>query len=819
MSAVRVIGIRHHSPACARLVAHAIAHDKPQAILIEGPSDFNARMGEMLLDHELPLALYSYANEGERSAQCWFPFVAYSPEWVALRAGHAAGATVRFMDLPHWHYRTLPDAERRVGAGVPGQSSGSLPDMAPGLTPGMRPGGSRYAEVTARLCQRFACDSDDALWDHLFESEPAPAPQTPFEGVDHLESMDRTEPASPTALAALDARLALYFAELRGDDPGSEQDRARERHMAQWTAWAAAHHRSVLVVCGGWHKPAIERDWSRLNGSAEPHVPQPLNERAAGSYLVPYAWRQVDALGGYGAGMPSPMFYQWAWQRGQAKASAQAAAKMVSRLRRQQVPVSTADLVAFEQTTAALARLRGHAHPLRVDLLDALQSAVVKEALDSPPPWAGARLLRASHHPVLREALLALTGEGAGRLHADTPLPPLLHDVQARLLACALVVSPQAQTIVLDRRRPADTARAHLLWQLHGLGVSGVKLDAMKAPRAARGLSADLAFEEHWRLQQGERWYPDLIEAAVYGATLASAARQRLLQQVAEAGANAPALTRCLMQAIRAGMLDIGEDVAQALQRGLPQCHDHGALAHAAQALSQVVQAGFWGDDPRGLLQATLVMLAERLLWLLEGRDGPGSAAQLQADVSAVAVFDRLLNLNLAGLDAAFALATLARLARSPAKPPALRGAALGVAHGHQGLAGEDTAAARHEVMALTRAMPPRDALGDFLYGLFSCARALATESDDIAQAVHGALLAMGDEDFLVALPALRGAFGWFPPRERGALAAHVARLLGLSAGGPSQLLQLPGGVQGLIDARRIEAQALAWARELGLSA
>ncbi len=34
----RIIGIRHHSPACARLVAHALAQDRPAAVRIEdGP--------------------------------------------------------------------------------------------------------------------------------------------------------------------------------------------------------------------------------------------------------------------------------------------------------------------------------------------------------------------------------------------------------------------------------------------------------------------------------------------------------------------------------------------------------------------------------------------------------------------------------------------------------------------------------------------------------------------------------------------------------------------------------------------------------------
>lgn len=774
MAEVRVIGVRHHSPACARLVRRTIAALRPQAVLIEGPSDFNPRLAELLLDHRLPLALYSFAHDEHGApARCWLPLLDHSPEWVALRAGHAAGALLRFIDLPHWRYRTLPDDERRTR---------------------LRPR-SRHAEVSAALCRRFGCDSDEALWDHLFESVG-----------------DADAAAGDDELAR---RLDLYFAELRADDPGTPQDQAREALMAQWIAWAAVRHERVLVVCGGWHKPALERAWPQLPGGDEPAAPQPADPAAAGCYLVPFAYRQVDALGGYAAGMASPMYYQWLWQHGAAAAARRAVAALVRRLRARQVALSTADLIAFEQAASGLARLRGHAVPLRIDLLDALQSALLKDAQELPPPWSSPRLLGPQHHPVLREALLALTGEGSGHLHGDTPLPQLLHDVAARCTACGMQPAPQPQDLVLDRRRAEDTPRARLLWQLKVLGVGGARLVDTRAPHAARGLAPELRFEEHWRLQQDERWFPDLIEAAVHGATLEAAARQSLLLQLDEAGDDPAALTQGLLQAIRAGLGDLGDEAAARLEQGLAHCHDHGALAAAAQSLAQLCLAGFWGDDPRGLLEATLVRIAERLLWLLEGRAGPGSPQQLQADVQAVAVFDRLLPLALSGLEPRFVLETLARLARlarSTAMPPALRGAALGVAFVHDGLDG-----GRAELLAITRAMPPRDALGDFLFGLFSCARGVATASDAVVKAVQAALAGLGDEDFLVALPSLRGAFGWFPPRERGQLAALIARHLGLDRGRERQLLALHGGVDALLDARRIEAQALAWAHHIGL--
>jgi hypothetical protein len=60
VTALRIIGVRHHSPACARLVRQVIAQVRPWAVLIEGPSDMNARLGELLLPHALPIAVYSY---------------------------------------------------------------------------------------------------------------------------------------------------------------------------------------------------------------------------------------------------------------------------------------------------------------------------------------------------------------------------------------------------------------------------------------------------------------------------------------------------------------------------------------------------------------------------------------------------------------------------------------------------------------------------------------------------------------------------------------------------------------------------------------
>ena len=76
-----------------------------------------------------------------------------------------------------------------------------------------------------------------------------------------------------------------------------------------------------------------------------------------------------------------------------------------------------------------------------------------------------------------------------------------------------------------------------------------------------------------------------------------------------------------------------------------------------------------------------------------------------------------------------------------------------------------------------------------------------------------------GGEDFLVALPALRQAFSFFPPRERLTIAEGV---LALGAGpGPVDPLRLLGrdvDEKAVLRAAALERAALAVARRFGLT-
>src|SRR5690349_123608 len=103
MGTLHVVGVRHHSPACSRLVRHVFARVRPRYVLFEGPSDMNARVGEILLGHGLPIAVLSYAQGVGLHHASWAPFRAYSPEWVAIDRAQGTQAEALFIDLPAWH--------------------------------------------------------------------------------------------------------------------------------------------------------------------------------------------------------------------------------------------------------------------------------------------------------------------------------------------------------------------------------------------------------------------------------------------------------------------------------------------------------------------------------------------------------------------------------------------------------------------------------------------------------------------------------------------------------------------------------------------
>ncbi|MEW9533098.1 DUF5682 family protein [Microbispora sp. NPDC049125] len=742
---VTFLGVRHHSPACARLVADTIRSVRPAYVLVEGPADMNHRMGELLLGHELPIAVYTGYRDPERRHGSWTPLCDYSPEWTALTAGRDTGAELRFIDLPAWHPALAEVRNRYADAEI------------------------RYSEVTGRLCRTFAVDNVDALWDHLFEIEPA---------------------------GGLAERLAAYFDLVRGDTRTGPDDMAREAYMAQWirAAVADAGDRPVVVVTGGFHRPALIR-LAEQGDRSWPEVPRPPSDAVVGSYLVPYSFRRLDAFDGYQSGMPSPGYYQHLWESGPAEAARRLTEAVTARLRARRQPVSTADLIAARATADGIALMRGHPHPARVDVLDGLAGALVSEALETPLPWSARGPLRAGSHPVIVEMIAALNGDRVGRLHHSTPLPPLVHAV------LAVLGGPGEER--LDLAEDAGRERSRLLHRLRVLRIPGVVRTS--GPRPGGGTE----LVERWTLTEPDDRLPALIEAGGYGVAPQEAAAAALAERIP--GADLDQLAGVLFDTALCGIGELAGQVLDDLARAVGAAADLGSLGRTL-----TVALAMWRHDDLfhtggGTTVGTVVQAAtRRALWLAEGVRGGPAPADLQRIDAMTAVRDALRNAGPSlGLDIRAALGVADRIAACQDVPPDLRGAALGLGWSLRGTAPADPA------RAVRGAFVPASA-GDWLAGLFALAREEVLHTAGMLELLDELVGEMTDHDFLVALPALRQAFGFFPPRERHLIAT---RLVERRAGGASgwDLMRLEAAPELVAAGRALDERVEAALRREGL--
>jgi hypothetical protein len=450
--------------------------------------------------------------------------------------------------------------------------------------------------------------------------------------------------------------------------------------------------------------------------------------------------------------MPSPGYYQRLWSDGLSGAAEAMVEAVVDRLRQRRQPVSTADLIAARTLTLGLARLRGHEFPSRTDVLDGLASALVHDDLPQPPPWTSRGTIAPGTHPAIVEMVAVFSGDRVGRLHEATPLPPLVADVNAELTRLGL---DHEGVVRLDLT--AELERSRTLHRLRVLGVPG--FERLSGPSSG----ADPVLDERWQLTPNDGRLPALVEAAGHGATLADSAASALRGRIPDA--DLADLASLLFDGALCGIDTWTPEVGDALAAGIGQASELDSLG---RVLATVL--GLWRHDRlfgaagSPVLAPLITAAVDRSLWIMEGvRGGPAPAepARLRA---VAACRDAVLHAAVLGVDRSAAVAVAARVAANPSAPPDLRGAACGL--------GWSLGAEVHAEKAVPSG--PRT-VGDWLAGLFAVARDQVLSDERVIAVLDEIVSGMSEEDFLVALPALRQGFTYFPPAERETVARMVA--------------------------------------------
>ncbi|WP_030172580.1 DUF5682 family protein [Spirillospora albida] len=428
MSDVTFYGVRHHGPGSARALRTALEDVEPDAILIEGPPEADPIIG-LAADPGMvpPVALLAYSpgagGAGRRSA--FWPFAEFSPEWQAIRYGLAAGAAVRFCDLPAANQFVPPAADPEEaaprGTGPPG---GDGPDLR--------------SDPLGWLARAAGYGDAERWWDDV---------------VEHRGDGPSPFPAVAEAMAALRERPG----------PRNVREEQREAHMRRALRRARKDgFARIAVVCGAWHVPALR---SPVPAAHDDRTLRGLPKTRVAVTWVPWTHGRLAEDSGYGAGVRSPGWYHHLFTAPDRPVERwlTAAARM---LRAEDLHVSSAHVIEAVRLAEALAALRGR--PLAgLDEVTEAVRAVLCEGADEPVELVRRRLV---------------VGERIGAVPERTPMVPLQRDLQAEQRRLRLRPAPERRERDLDLRRPSDRERSRLLHRLRLLDVPwGVPGDSGRA--------------------------------------------------------------------------------------------------------------------------------------------------------------------------------------------------------------------------------------------------------------------------------------------------------------------------------------------------
>ncbi len=791
------VPIRHHSPACAHVVQALIETYEPWAVLVEGPPSFDDQLP--LLVHpeaRFPLAVHSYAvfpartepgepytdspgppvessGPAEYRAGFYYPLCDYSPELVALRAGAAIGAHMKFVDLDYVDLARYRDV-----------SAGHTDESIYG-----------FSAALGVAAQRVGCRDHNELWDQMVETT-SPRPGSPAGSLAGV--------VSAVLAYATVARSTTTDEQLRADGT-----HAREAAMAQLIAGAELDRRAsgadrpLLVVTGAFHtvalpglvdqaltndgtadlaerppgQPAVtDTEPSMTSGTAGGFAPRlasmDVQPTRSGHGLIRYSFDRLDGLAGYSAGMPSPRWYQLAWDDTDDPVNA-VVTDVAARLREasgdgQPSLPSTVDAVV---TAEQLGRLRGRQRPARDDVLDAMVTCFTKGE-DGPA------------NPVRHLSRVAMTGFDLGVTPPGCPRPPLADDFDRLLVELGLgSTTSEPRRVDLDvYRSERDRRRSRFL---HGVTALDVTFAQCVSPlRFSRSRGRDLV-RERWTIQLTGATDADLTEAALWGANVTQAVEARTRAQLEEMLATQPGAASLMGLVLTAAQRGVRSIVAVGLDEIRRRIAHDPSLVELARALSEAdllwtAREPLGGPELDGLtdiavqLFARSCQLANRLNETPEGEwTALATALDVLYRVATTGPWPDLdTDLLLDAIDEQVDLVP----------PGTLRGALAGLAW----RAGRrsDTELA---MIATSHLDPTAEAdLGPaMLAGLVMVARDALWEVPSVIEAMHGALATYDDDEFLERVPGWRSALSSLTPRQTDRLAEAVTKATGVRAPRP----------------------------------
>lgn len=769
MAEIVLLPVRHHSPACSFHVGKIIEDYKPDVVLIEGPENANELIPVMVHpDTAAPFAIYYsyYDKTGQLSEEkehykCYYPFLDYSPELVALRTAAGLGISVAFMDLSY--AGILAASQKGQGLRKKEEKNNYNDDYLLSRN-----------EYMKKLCEKANLRSFDEFWEKYFE----------IDGISR-ESDDWF------------SDLLLYCTQARENTPeeviNEEGSLAREIHMAEAILQiisgksplinipteASGNLLRVLVVTGGFHTPSLSallRD-DKFIADFREKKPEKSKKIEQSVYLLPYSMEAADALNGYASGMPYPAFYQQIWEKLSEYPQDCYRQTVLDFLvscgketRRKDGNISTYDEICAAQMAEGLSLLRGKKQPGAYELFDAVLSSYVKGectiATDTP-----LQILRKN-----------MTGRAVGKLCGQAAVPPIVQDFEDQCRSFLLKTGSTLETEVTLSLFSSDKHRKMSSFFHRMLFLNTAYARRLKGPNLQRQKDRNL-IREIWRYKWSAQVNAALIDVSVYGATIEEAADSLVKEELKkEIGAGACAVL--LTKVFEMGLKDKLQIVYDRVQELIQKDTDFYSLADALSYLKMMQElAPLYRSslDFELLLQLTIRKLISLLPSMTTVRE-----EDLSKCMNAVKLLYQLTKDNVR--EDFFEI--LKQMQKDSQIQAGLDGCIHGILYGG---GREDVALIENACLGYFRgskAQMKKTAL--FFRGLFFSAKDLIFIGGQMVGILDSFLQQAETAEFMELLPELRMAFTYFTPREIDKIAEKAAALHGRTGKDITSLKEIP---------------------------
>ena len=732
MPDIRLFGIRHHGPGSARSLKAALDGFAPDCLLVEGPPDADALIP--LSVHEgmtPPVALLVYRPDRPRDC-AFFPFATFSPEWVAMQHGIAAGATVRFIDLPH-------AIQLADGFGESEAPPEAAPIDAEPIAEASSEAGPTPAKAAIRrdplgeLAALAGYPDGERWWDALVESRAG---------------------ADGDVFAAIAEAMGALREGAEPDPDEAFREEAREAHMRSAIRRAAKEgFERIAVVCGAWHVPALMRHDAKGQATADAATLKNLPKSKVAAAWAPWSYERLAFASGYRAGVLSPEWYDTLWHH-QGRVAARWLARAAALLRENDLDASPASVIEAARLAEALAGFRGRSRPSLDDLDEAAQATL---CFADPAPMG-----------LIRRKLVI--GERLGATPPDSPGTPVEADFEAQCRRLRLKPAAAAGEIILDLRKETDLARSHFLNRLKLIGIPWGER------REARGRGT---FKEGWFLSWQPEWVVELVAASAEGGTIAEAAAGRVRSRAREATrvAELSGLIGTLLDADLAGAT---AEVIQALNDRAAVSADVFDLMEALPPLAELARYGsVRSSDTEPVLAVVRGLVPRAAAGLVAACQSLDDDAAAAAKARIVAVSGAVALIEEPELKAVWREA-LRALADQEHVHGRVVGRAVRLLFDERAIAAGE--AGERLRLALSRASGAGPAAA-WIEGFLEDSGAVLIHGRELLAVVDDWLCGLDADLFTELLPLVRRTFATLAPAERRAVGEALARPGGAAPG------------------------------------